>query len=354
MAGKKKDRQARRSGAHVTLIILFALLFATVIFSLAIGRYPIPVLRTARILLALILPDSSPRSEHWNEEEWIVVQIVRLPGVILAASAGAGLALSGAVLQSLFRNPLVAPQIIGISSGASFRGVLAILLGFSSYGIVAAAFAFGLFSMILVFGLSRLAGKTGILSVVLSGIIVGGMFSAFVGLTEYLADPDRNLPTIIHWLMGSFVGADWRKTAILGIPAAVAGIMLLLMRWRINLLSLGDTDSAALGVPVNNLRWLCLGLVSLIVAAQVSVSGGVGWVGLVIPHFARMMVGSDHRKLLPVSALMGAIYLLLMDDLARTLISQEIPIGILTAIVGTPVFGFIFWKTQARGWASHD
>jgi iron complex transport system permease protein len=154
--------------------------------------------------------------------------------------------------------------------------------------------------------------------------------------------------------LGSFNGADWKKVLIIGLPTAIAGMVLLLMRWRINLLSLGDTDSAALGIPVNGLRWLCLGLVSLIVAAQVSVSGGVGWVGMVVPHFARMLVGSDHRKLLPASALMGAIYLILMDDLARTLVSQEIPIGILTAIIGTPIFGFMFWKTQARGWAAHD
>jgi iron complex transport system permease protein len=349
-----KGQAGNQAGARYVFVVLPIILVAAVILSLAIGRYHIPIIRAARILLATIIPGTASGNPAWNEEEWIVVHFVRLPRLVCAAVAGAGLALSGAVLQGLFRNPLVAPQIIGISSGASFGGILAILIGLSSYGVVSSAFAFGIFSMILVFGLSRLAGRTGILSVVLSGIIVGGMFGALVGLIQYIANPETKLPDIVYWLLGSFAGADWNKAASIGLPTICAGAVLLLMRWRVNLLSLGDTDSSALGLKVDALRWVCLGLVSLIVAAQVSISGGVGWVGLVVPHFARMLVGSDHRKLLPAATLMGAIYLLLIDDIARTLISQEIPIGILTAMVGTPVFGLMFWKTQARGWATHD
>jgi iron complex transport system permease protein len=349
-----KDGKAKihkRSGQKFIFVILLIILLAVIIFSLSIGRYHIPVDRAARILWAMVVPGMIPAHPGWSQEEWIVVQIVRLPRIVSAALAGAGLALSGAVLQGLFRNPLVAPQIIGISSGASFGGILGILIGFSSYQIVGSALAFGILSMLLVFGLSRLAGRTGILSLVLSGIIVGGMFSALIGLVQYMADPEENLPGIVYWLMGSFAGADWKKTGMIGIPTVCAGMVLLLLRWRINLLSLGDADSSALGVQTNFVRWLCLGLISLIVAAQTPFVGAIGWVGLVVPHFARMLVGSDHRKLLPAAALMGASYLLLMDDLARTLISQEIPISILTAIIGTPAFGFLFWKTQARGWA---
>lgn len=353
MTANTEARFLKGAGSYGTLIALGVVLVAAVIVSLAIGRYPIPVMRAIRILIAMVIPGAQPESPAWTEEEWIILHMVRLPRIAVAALAGAGLALSGAVLQGLFRNPLVAPQIIGISSGASLGGVSAILIGLSSYGVVGLAFAFGILSMILVFGLSRLTGRTGILSVVLSGIIVGGMCGAFVGLMQYMADPEKKLPGIVYWLLGSFVGADWTKAAVIGLPTACAGVALLLLRWRINLLSLGDDDASALGMPVDALRWICLGLVSLMVAAQVSVSGGIGWVGLVIPHCARMLVGPDHRKLLPASALMGAIYLLLMDDVARTMVSQEIPIGILTAIIGTPIFGVMFWKTQAKGW-SHD
>ena len=155
---------------------------------------------------------------------------------------------------------------------------------------------------------------------------------------------------MVYWLMGSFSGAGWDKVPIIAIPTVAAGMTLLLLRWRINLLSLGDTDAAALGVRVGALRWAVLLLVSIIVAAQVSVSGGVGWVGLVIPHLARMFVGPDHRYLMPASALLGGIYLLVMDGLARNLSTLEIPIGLLTALVGTPIFAIVFWRMQSRGW----
>ena len=345
-----KHLKTARTRAHLILFALLIILVFAGVFSLSLGRYYVPAGTVARILFAAAVPRAFQGHASWQEAEWVVVWLVRLPRILVVVLAGMGLSLAGATLQGIFRNPLVGPHIVGVSSGAAFGGVLAILLSLPAAGIVGLAFAFGMLSLTMVFGLSRLAGRAGILSLVLAGVIVSAFYGALVGLTQYLADPEAKLPGMVYWLMGGFAGADWHKVPIIGIPTITAGTMLLLLRWRINLLSLGDSDAAALGVRVGLLRWVVLFLVSVMVAAQVSVSGGVGWVGLVIPHFARMLVGPDHRDLMPASALLGGIYLLVMDSLARNLTALEIPIGLLTALVGTPVFAFVFWKMQARGW----
>ncbi|MDD2337666.1 MAG: iron ABC transporter permease [Geobacteraceae bacterium] len=348
-----KTKRKRTRQPWLIVLSLIVVLIVSVIVTIGIGRYDLSPLKVFRILLGMAVPLSIPDMPPWRPVEWGIVSAVRLPRILVTAFAGMGLAISGAALQGLFRNPLVGPQIIGISSGASFGGVLGILLSLPAFAIVGFAFSFGLLSLVLVFLLSRLASRAGSLSLVLSGVICSSFFAALLGLMQYLADPELQLPNMVYWLMGSFAWADWRKVAIIGIPSVISGIFLILLRWRINLLSLGDTDASVLGVKVGVLRWSILVLVTFIVAAQVSVSGGVGWVGLVTPHFARMLVGPDHRVLLPASALLGGIFLLLIDCLARTLTMQEIPIGVLTALVGTPVFGYLFWKTQARGW-THD
>lgn len=349
MVDMKKKIISRRRAQLINLSIFILLLFAAVL-SLDLGRFHVPGPRIVRILLTALLHGNTWNSPSFGYEEWIIIMVVRLPRVITVILAGMGLALSGAAMQGLFRNPLVGPQIVGVSSGASFGGVLAIFLSLPAFGIVGMAFCFGVLSLLVVFGLARLAGRAGILSLVLAGVIVSTFFSALVGIVQFIADPEQELPGMVYWLMGSFASADWKNTVIIGIPTLIAGSILLFLRWRINLLSLGDTDAEALGCNVKGLRYGVVGLVSLIVAAQVSVSGGVGWVGLVIPHFARMMVGPDHRVLLPGAALLGGVYLLIMDSLARNLTSLELPIGLLTALIGTPVFAVVFWRTQARGW----
>lgn len=285
---------------------------------------------------------------------WIVVMVVRLPRILLVTLCGMGLALAGAAMQGVFRNPLVGPEVVGVSSGASFGGVLALMLGFSSLsGVVFLAFIFGAGALVTAFVISRLAGQSGILGLILAGVIIGAFFGALTGICTYLADPSSKLPGIVYWLMGSFAAATYVKVALMAGVCLVCGTLLLGLSWRINLLSLGQSDAQALGINVNVLRWSIVACVALIVAAQVAVSGGVGWVGLVIPHLARMCVGPEHSRLLPASALLGGIYLLLMDNLARTLTMQEIPIGLLTAIVGTPIFLVLFLKMQNKGW-NHD
>jgi len=331
----------------LTIPYLFALLAVAMLLSLCIGRYPLSLREVARILAT-----TSPlgATGDTTDKPWIVVEIVRMPRVLLTVLCGMNLGLAGAAMQGVFRNPLVGPEVCGVSAGASFGGVLAIMLGLSSFGTVSLAFLFGLGALVTAFGLAKVSNKTSILALVLSGVIIGSFCSALVGLAQYVADPQNKLPAITYWLLGSFAGATYSKVGIVAAVTVVAGPLLLGLSWRINLLSLGETDARSLGVNTDLLRWTIVTLVSLLVAAQVSVSGGVGWIGLTMPHFARMLIGPDHGRLLPVSALLGGIYLLAMDDLARTATNQEIPIGLLTAMVGAPIFAMLFRKQQGKGW----
>ncbi|QGM99993.1 FecCD family ABC transporter permease [Methylocystis parvus] len=329
-------------------ILLFVLLILLMLFSLTLGRYPVPFGEVARIVFTTFPINAVGDYEN---APWVVVEIVRMPRILLVTLCGMGLAMSGAAMQGVFRNPLVGPEIAGVSSGAALGGVAAIMLSWPALGVVGLAFGSGLAALVAAFGLARIAGRASTLALVLSGVIVGGFCGALVGLLQTLADPMVKLPSIVYWLLGSFAGATYEKVAIVAAVTLVAGTLLLALRWRINLLSLGETDARALGVNVELLRWSLMGLVAVLVAAQVSVSGGVGWVGLIVPHLARMLVGPEHTRLLPTSAFLGGIYLLAMDDIARSLTEQEIPIGLLTSVVGTPIFAFLFWKTQSKGWA---
>lgn len=329
--------------------VLLMLLLGLMLFSLGIGRYTIP----AEEVISIVLSTSPGAIHSSTDSPWVIVEIVRLPRILLVVLCGMALALAGAAMQGVFRNPLVGPEVVGVSAGATFGGILAIMIGWSAWGIVSSAFVFGTAALVVAFVLAKFAGRSSILGIVLSGVIISAFFGALSGVVHYMADPQTKLPAMVYWLMGSFAEATYEKVSVVSLITLIAGGILIALRWRINLLSLGESDAASLGVNVDLLRWGIVALVSLIVAAQVSVSGGVGWVGLVIPHFARMIVGADHTRLLPVSALMGGIYLLAVDDLARSLMPQEIPIGLLTALIGTPVFAIVFWKMQGKGW-NHD
>jgi iron complex transport system permease protein len=336
--------------SFVLIPVLFIIMIACMIFSLRLGRYPVSPEEIVEIILTTPLGDVHDP----DDIPWVVIMIVRVPRILLVTLAGLGLAMAGAAMQGVFRNPLVGPEVVGVSSGASFGGVLAFMLGFPDLTEVAfLAFIFGAGALITAFIISRLAGQGGILGLLLAGVIISAFLGALTGICIYLADPATKLPGILYWLMGSFAAATYTKVALVAGVVLVAGTLLLGLSWRINLLSLGQSDAQALGVNVDALRWGVVACVSLIVAAQVAVSGGVGWVGLVIPHLARMLVGPEHSRLIPVSGLLGGIYLLLVDDLARTLTMQEIPIGLLTSIVGTPVFLVLFLKVNKKEWG-HD
>lgn len=321
---------------HVGLILLSLIL---ALASLCLGQYRLPLNEVIQHLL------------HPHTQEGIASQIVwsvRLPRITLAFLAGAALGLSGATLQGVFRNPLVDPHIIGVTSGSAFGGTLAILLGFSPLLMMSSTFAFGLAALGLVYLIASLQGRENTLVLILSGIILSGFFAALVSLMQYLADTEETLPNIVFWLLGSFATANWHKVLICAIPVLVGSVVLFSLRWRINLLSLDEKDARALGVPVKPLRAGVLVCCALLVAAQVAVSGSIAWVGLVIPHLARLLTGVDHRRLLPVSFWLGGCFMIVVDDLARTLTAAEIPIGIITALLGAPVFTFLLIYSQRR------
>jgi len=329
--------------------VLAVMLAGVFCVSLGVGRFHVPIGHVFGILLSHL----TPVDPFWSGVEGRVVELIRMPRLIVAGLAGGGLALAGAALQGTFRNPLVGPQIIGVSSGAAFGGSLAIMASDSATLLILCAFGFGLLSMAVVYGISRIGGRSPILMLVLSGVVTSAFFTALVSLIKYLADPDDKLPAIVYWLMGSFASATYGKALVLAVTVGIGGIVIYLLRFRINLLSLGDEEAMALGVAVERTRWLIMVCVTLIVAAVVSVAGVVGWVGLVVPHIARMIAGPDNRVLLPASALIGATYLIVIDDVARTATAAEIPLGVITAIIGAPVFAYLLRRTQAKGW-KHD
>ncbi|HBT5133938.1 TPA: iron ABC transporter permease [Klebsiella pneumoniae] len=294
--------------------------------SLCFGQYPLSLSAVGHTLV------------HLPPGEGVIGQIVwsvRLPRVVMALLAGGALGLCGATLQGVFQNPLVDPHIIGVTAGSAFGGTLAILLGVGSLLMMASTFFFGLVA----------------LGLILSGIILSGFFAALVSLMQYLADSEETLPNIVFWLLGSFATASWHKVLLMSLPLAVAAGALWKLRWRINLLALEERDARSLGVPVAALRRGVLVCCAVLVAAQVAVSGSIAWMGLVVPHLARLLVGADHRRLLPTAFWLGAALMLVVDDLARTLTQAEIPIGIVTALLGAPLFTFLLVQSRRRSTA---
>lgn len=340
----------RKLGSVSVLSALSGLLIVAVLYSVTIGRYDLSVTDVAYILIDNMHPLAEP---YWEPVQEVVVEQVRLPRIIAAVFVGFGLSISGAALQGLFRNPLVDPGIIGVTSGAGFGGTLAILVGLQGYFLLSMAFVFGIGSIFLVKLLSTVRGRTSMLTLVLAGVVISAFFSAAISIAKLLADPFQKLPAITYWLMGSIASssyADVLLTAVAVIPSAVA---IYLLRFQINIMSLGEEKARALGTRVVLVQWIVLLASALISAGVVATSGIIGWVGLVIPHLARALVGADHQRLLPVSGLIGAIYLLMVDNLARTLTTAEIPLGIITALIGVPVFAVILRRLHARGgWAS--
>lgn len=336
-----------RASRNVLIWAVLCLTLATVmLLSLGVGRYAIPVDQVIGILLSPIWPGGADMD---GVEARVVTQI-RVPRILVAALVGGSLALAGAALQGALRNPLVGPQIVGVSSGAAFGGTLAIFLAGGALLTVGLAFAFGVAAIAIVYALSRIAGHTAILMLVLAGVVVSAFFTALISLLTYLASPDDTLPAIVYWLMGSFATATYDKVAIIALAALVAGVPLLMMRFRINVLSLGDEEALALGIAVERSRWSVMVCVAALTAGAVAISGIVGWIGLVTPHLARMLVGPDHRRLLPASALAGAALMVVVDTVARTATSAELPLSVLTAILGAPLFAYLLRRTQGRGW----
>jgi iron complex transport system permease protein len=328
-----------RQRTFALLIIMpLALLYA----SLFVGRFSVSPTDVARILLAQVFP----LSVDWSQAAQTIVLQIRLPRAIMAMCIGAGLAISGAAYQGMFRNPLVSTDILGVTAASGFGAAVALLLSRNAFELQLIAFAFGLGGVALTYRLARIYRTTPVLMLVLSGVVVAAFFSAALSGAKYVADPESKLPAITYWLLGSLNAASVKGLAMVFPPILAGSLVLLLVRWKLNLLAMGDEEARSLGIETERLKGLVIICTTLITAASVSVCGMVGWVGLVIPHVGRMWVGPDHRLLLPATLSIGASYLLFIDDIARTASPGEIPLGILTALIGAPFFGYLLRKTR--------
>jgi iron complex transport system permease protein len=334
-----------KTNPRVKTAVLILLPVVVVFVSLFLGRYVISPFVVLKVLAAKILPIQ----QAWPETINTVIFNIRLPRILTASMIGAGLSISGASFQGLFRNPLVSPDLLGVSSAAGFGASLAILLSGNTGIIQASAFIFGLAGVTIAYLISRVFRTTPLLMLVLSGVVVAAFFSALISATKFIADPVDKLPAITFWLMGSINSTTYEdlKIAIFPISFGITG--LLLVRWRLNIMSFGDQEARALGIKTEALKAFIIICATMITAAAVCISGMIGWVGLVIPHIGRMIVGPNHKALLPASISLGAVYLLIIDDIARTLFTSEIPLGILTAVIGAPFFAYLLRKTKG-GW----
>lgn len=331
-----------RLDGRVVFVLLALLLAISLIAGLTLGRYAVPAGRAFDIV-ATALADPSRPIAAMDER---IVLLVRAPRLILAALAGAGLAVAGAALQGVFRNPLVSPQVLGISPGAALGGVLAILFGWWGVWLLASAFLMGLVALAAVGLVARVDGRTEVVTVILAGLVVGSLAAACVSLVQFVADPNGSLPAIVYWLMGSLASSTWTRVWLAAPGMAIGLVGLMALAWRLDVLSLDEAEAVSLGVRPERERWLVFALVALIVGSQVAVSGIIGWIGLVVPHATRFLVGSGHRRLIPATALAGAAFLVVVDTLARTATAAEIPLGVLTAFVGAPVFAALLRRHQ--------
>ena len=325
--------------------VLFVLLpLACILYSLTLGAYHISATHVYQIFLAdftgVLPPDVTAM-------EVSMIYDVRLPRILGAVVAGCGLAVAGGVFQALFGNPLASPYTLGVSNGAGFGAALAIVLSLPAAGVQMAALVFGIVSVGLTFLLAgRKRGAS--VTMILSGMLVSAFFSSLVALLKFTADPQEKLPQIVYWLMGSLASVKFDGLLLI-LPAYLAALTLLfLYRWRINILSMGEQEAQSMGVAVRRDRAVIILAATLVTALVVSISGIIGWVGIVIPHLARMIVGPDFRRLMPVSASLGIVYLLVIDDLCRTLTALEIPIGVITGIVSIPIFIYFILRKKVR------
>ena len=332
------DRQA-----HWIIALLGGVLIVLFFLSFLLGRFDVPFEEVLRILINRIVPIE----QTWTDRMAIAVVNIRLPRILLACLVGCCLTSAGIAYQTVFQNPMAAPDILGASSGACFGAALAILLQAGRAGITASAFAFSMLSVFLVYLVGSRTRGNRVMSILLAGVMISSLFSAATSYVKLVADPTNQLPAITYWLMGSLSGATLKEVLYALIPMAAGLILLFLLRWRMNLLTLSGDEAKSIGVNTGRLRLCVILCATLLTASSVAVSGMIGWVGLVIPHLCRKLVGSNCRFLLPAGMLFGAIFLLLVDNLSRNLLSVEIPIGILTAFIGAPFFLFLMTRKEA-------
>lgn len=355
-----KEYKADRRVGVLYFIVVTLLLFSVFVLSFHSGRY--------NISISDVLGSLSSGIKHglwWigsrlgiamKEPAWMtgtidtVIWRVRMPRIFAAILVGSALSVSGATYQGLFRNPMVSPDILGASAGASVGACLMMLFNMGSLMVQIAAFLMGIFAVALSYFLSKSISRGGnlILLLVLCGMTVNTLFQAFVSITKYLADTEEQLPAMTYWLMGSLAKVSYKDLQFFMIPYALGTIPILSLRWRLNLLSFGEDEAKAMGVDVSTVRIICIISATLLTAAVVSIAGTIGWVGLMIPHLVRFISGPNNKTLIPFSLLTGALFMLVVDNVCRSLLAYEIPLGVLTSLIGAPFFLYILFRTRGN------
>lgn len=338
---KCKQRKMKNYAGAIN-IALFGILLVLILICLCVGKYSLNPGECLRIIIGKLMGSEA----SWQQMDENVLLGIRLPRVLATVVVGAALALSGAVYQGIFKNPLVSPDFLGVSSGACIGAAVAILLALSSGMVQIFAFLGGILAVSLTVLIPRVMRSDSNIMLVLAGIIVSGAMSSILGFIKYIADPETQLAAITYWQLGSFAYVDtWDLISILPL-SVIAAVVLLAMSWWINILSLGETEAQSLGANVSFLRGICIVCSTVLTAGAVCISGTIGWIGLVIPHFGRMLVGSDNRVLLPAACLTGGIFLLLVDTVTRIIGPAEMPISILTGIIGAPFYAWLLYRQR--------
>lgn len=319
-----------------SIITLSALIVVLFFVSMCVGRFKIPFADVVKYFTGQTIPEISER----------VIAYLRLPRTLLAALVGCALATSGTIYQSAFNNKLVSPDLLGVSSGASVGACFAILLGLSGALISVFSFALGFITVILTVLVAKIFKNKSNVVLLLSGIAVGGLMSSGIGLMKYLADDEMKLAEMTYWLLGDLSGATMKEVFVMFPIVAISCVVTILMSWRVNIVSLGAKESKTLGVNYKANMGILIVVATLLTAGAVSVSGSIGWIGLVIPNVIRLIVGSDNKKVLPLSMLSGAAFMIIVDMLARTLAPNEIPLSVITGVIGTPLFIYAIFKRR--------
>ena len=329
----------------ISLVVILVLLFLAL---LVIGRFEISVSDITAMINALF-SGKAVTGELVSKQ--LVFCWIRLPRCLMAILVGMGLSVSGAVYQALFRNPLVSPDILGVAAGCTFGAALGLVLPGDNFSLIyILSLIFGLLAVAMTVGIARLISVKPVIVLVLAGMVILSFFNALLMVLKYFSDPYDELPSIVFWIMGSLSRVTWNDILIIGPVVGVGLIFVLLLRFRLNILSLGDVQSKSLGINPSSFRLILIVTSSFIVALTVATCGQICWIGLIIPHMARTLVGPDHKRMLPVTALLGAIFLLAADGAARSVSAAEIPVGIITALTGAPIFAFLLYKNRGSGW----
>lgn len=347
MRPARKEEVAGRAGKRrplwMVLVGWAVALLALAIAAMCIGRYSVDPLQTVRILLSPFIDEEVT----WTANDYNVIMNIRLPRAIAAILVGASLALSGASYQGVFQNPLVSPDLLGVSYGACVGAALSILLYLDTWQTQVFAFVGGIITVFITVNIPKLMHRHSNVIMVLSGVIVGGFMSSVLGLLKYVADPDTQLAEITYWQLGSIAKVTFDTLSYVAPVMVVAAVVLIAMRWRLNVLSLGEEEAQTLGINLKRERGVVIVASTLLTACAVSLAGTIGWVGLIIPHVTRRIVGSDNKRLIPTVIFVAGAFMLVIDVIARAATSYEIPLGILTGIIGAPIFGYILVRQRS-------